>query len=93
MTATELQALLEGNDVPVWMYSFDGPGGGECYVLECAGGVWRTYYSERGGRSNEHSYSSEEAACRAMFALIDEALLQEQHRRICLDDRRALKPL
>src|SRR3954465_7442984 len=50
MTRDRFSAAMVRLGYPTAMVSFDGPGIGECYVIEHTGGGWSVYYSERGQR-------------------------------------------
>ena len=82
MTTNELCALFVANQVPRNYYSFRGMAAGDCYVIEHDSNEWKVYYSERGNRYDEKSYTSEDEACRSMFALVAQMVLSSLHRRI-----------
>ena len=82
LTVSDLVAVFVRNSVPPSYYDFKDTGGGECYILIHNDGAWRTYYSERGGRTGETIYSNEDEACRAMFGLVERMVFHAQHRTI-----------
>ncbi len=85
MNTTELEHIFKANHVPTRYYSFAGPGGGDCFVLECRASQWAVYYSERGTRREEGIFNTEDEACRAMFELIKETVQNGQGRAISLN--------
>ncbi len=84
MTVRELEAILIANEVPTTYYSFDGMGGGDNYVLQQENGTWKTFYSERGGADDVHTYANEDEACRGIFTLVARMMRSSQHRDISL---------
>ncbi len=77
MTVAGMLDLFRRGGVPAWFYVTDGAlGNGECIGIEQAGGGWRLYYSERGGKSPLGSYATEDAAVRAMVGHINAMLRQ-----------------
>ena len=46
------------------------PEADETYCLVQEKGVWRIYYAERGQRSDEREYASEDKACNAFLELL-----------------------
>lgn len=69
MNKIELKEKLEGLKVNPNYYSLDGGNDSEtlCLTFE---GKWKTYYSERGNRTDETEYESESEACEAFLELI-----------------------
>ena len=64
MNKATLQARLDQARVLAEAYSLDGDLPNERYVLSQEGsGSWEVYYSERGLKTNRHSFDSESAAC------------------------------
>ena len=68
MTRNELVGAILELDIPSDSYSFDGPGGGECYAVEADGCGWITYYSERGEKKSKHFFSTESEANEDLMA-------------------------
>ena len=86
MNVKHLEHIFERNQVPRQYYSFDGPGGGDCFALEFLNGNWRiSYYSERGTRREEGVFVSENEACLAMFDRLRRTVQTETGRTISLD--------
>lgn len=68
MNRNELTEIFERNHVPEWYYSFYGAGRGDCLVLEFLEGSWTlSYYTERGCRIAEGTFTTEADGCEAMF--------------------------
>ena len=65
-----LFAALVEFDLPENTVSFDGPGIGECYVLEHGSRGWSVYYSERGLRQQEQVFVTERVALRYLLGWI-----------------------
>ena len=64
MNLTELQDALVAAGVRERAYAIEGRSClDEQYRLECRGGSWCTYYSERGLERNLVAFPSETAAC------------------------------
>ncbi len=62
MTINELQVKLDELNISKELYSLQGglPNEKLCLVKE---DTWKIYYSERGSRTGEKAYESEEEAC------------------------------
>lgn len=77
----ELKRRLEEAGVPTALYDLDVDGfslPSERYCLRTEGAYrWITYYSERGGRTAEHVWLSENDACEYFL----QVLLRENERR------------
>ena len=67
MNNAELRAVLESEGIPGWSYDLDGGSPSEAYVLAEEAGTWSVYYSERGLRTGERTFPSEDAACRHLL--------------------------
>lgn len=63
MQVTALRAKLRRLGVPEDAYSLGDGLKNEAYVLERSGSAWVLFYSERGMRTGEQSFASEDAAC------------------------------
>ena len=63
MNRTGLQALLDAERVRANSYSIDGGVQDESMVLEEGTTGWIVYYAERGLRSGERLFATEEDAC------------------------------
>lgn len=62
MSLDELRRALDALGVPPDAYVLDGAAGDECYVLQDQGAEWVTFYSERGLRTGERRFASQDAA-------------------------------
>jgi hypothetical protein len=67
MNLVELKAELDRAGVDPEAYSLEGRHLHESYVLERGVGGWFIYYSERGKRTDEQFFGTEDAACRYLF--------------------------
>lgn len=67
MTRSRLVDLLEAEGVDAAAYRVDGTSEDECLVLEVAPGGWAVYYAERGLRTEERQFDTEDEACRFML--------------------------
>ena len=63
MNRVELSQRLVAEGIRADAYSLDGGDLSERLVLEDARRSWNVYYSERGQRTGERHFDSEEAAC------------------------------
>lgn len=63
MTVAELRELLTRKAVPAGAYRLEDGGAGEAYILDREGREWVVYYSERGLRTEERRFQSEDEAC------------------------------
>ena len=71
MNKADLQALLAERKILPRAYSLIGGLPSEQYVLEEQDGErWAVYYSERGERSGERVFETEDAACRYLLELL-----------------------
>jgi hypothetical protein len=70
MDRHELTTALEKIHVDPSAYSLDGGLPVEKYCLEDRPGEWAVYCSERGLRSGERVFASEDAAMRYLFELL-----------------------
>lgn len=68
-----LKNLLESNNVPNDLYNLDGHGRkDERFCIETDGDLWVVYFSERGVKTTEVKFRTEDEACKYLFAqLID----------------------
>lgn len=64
MNRAELQEVLEARGIRASAYDLSGRECDECYKLVLEPTGWVVYYAERGGRTAQRSFSSEDAACR-----------------------------
>lgn len=67
MNREELRLLLAENRVKPKYYELDGRPADLAYVLESKDGKWYVYYTERGGKFDEHWFESEADACEYIF--------------------------
>lgn len=74
MDRSKLIELSLKYNVPSSYYSFQQQGS-DTWVLEEANAEWRLYYSERGNRFDQRTYTSEQEACLAMFNEVNRMLL------------------
>jgi hypothetical protein len=72
MDMAELEAELQRLGVDRARYSLRGGTPEDGIGIERQGNEWRVYYSERGGRANIQTHSTEDAACQQLLALIAE---------------------
>lgn len=70
MDRETLKALLDAEDVDPTAYSLDGGMPFEAYVLERRSSEWAVYYSERGLRSSEVVFETEDDACAHLLDLV-----------------------
>jgi hypothetical protein len=70
MNRSELEKLLVQEGVSPLAYSLGGGLPSEQYVLDQSPRGWSVYYSERGRRTRERSFASEDEACRYLFELV-----------------------
>jgi hypothetical protein len=66
VTRASLIALLLAERVRPDAYAIDGSIPDEWLCLLPVSGDWTVFYSERGGRTGERMYETEDAACDAM---------------------------
>jgi hypothetical protein len=67
MTRPRLVDLLDAEGVDPTAYRVDGSRGDECLILEVDHSGWAVYYAERGLRSGERQFDTEDEACRFML--------------------------
>jgi hypothetical protein len=70
MNRTELETTLLARNVSPLAYCLSGGLPNEKYTLDQAGEKWSVYYSERGQRSGERIFDSEDEACRYLLQLL-----------------------
>ena len=70
MNRETLKALLDNEDIDPNVYSLDGGMPYEAYVLERRSSDWAVYYSERGLRSGEVVFETEDDACSHLLDLL-----------------------
>jgi hypothetical protein len=70
MTRDQLKSILTALKVNHQAYCLDGGLPDEKYTLDQVGVKWVVYYSERGQRSGERLFNSEDQACRYMLELL-----------------------
>lgn len=63
MNRVQLREFLDSENVRRDAYSLDESWCSECYRLEQVGSAWAVYYAERGLRSGERRFESEDDAC------------------------------
>jgi hypothetical protein len=70
VTREKLRAVLVAGGIRPDAYVLDGRPAEEAYVLEPVGTEWAVYYAERGLRSGERRFTTEEEACRFLLAWV-----------------------
>ena len=70
MNRNELQVTLIENKITPIAYSLGGGLPNEKYVLDQGVDKWSVYYSERGQKSGERTFNTEDEACRYMQKLL-----------------------
>lgn len=70
MDREALKALFDAENVDPSAYSLDGGMPFEAYVLEPRASDWAVYYSERGLRSGEVVFQTEDEACAHLLDLV-----------------------
>ena len=70
MDRVTLKALLDAEQVDPAAYSLEGGMPSEAYVLEPRAADWAVYYSERGLRSDEVVFHTENEACSYLLDLV-----------------------
>ena len=70
MNRQTLKELLDREGIDPSSYSLEGGMPVEAYVLEFSPSSWSVYYSERGLRTAEETYASEEEACSRMLEML-----------------------
>ena len=67
MKVEELRDLLRRKPVPEDAFVLDGAAVDEAYVLDTDAREWSVYYSERGLRTDERRFATEDEACAEML--------------------------
>ena len=68
MNISELKQKLEKHNIDPYFASLEGEVRDESLILErLSSGGWCVYYSERGQRTGEHWFITEEKACQFIF--------------------------
>lgn len=68
MNKDELRKVLITMGVPSMLYNLDGNGRtDERFCLEHANNEWSVYYSERGVKTTNERFASEEEACKFLY--------------------------
>lgn len=70
MNRTTLKALLDAENVDPAAYSLDGGMPLEAYVLDRQSPRWVVFYSERGLRTGEVHFETEDEACHYLLELV-----------------------
>jgi hypothetical protein len=76
MDRSSLRKFLDRERIDPRSYGLDGPSGlragdrDERYSMEATSSGWVVYYSERGLRSGELAFDSEDEACRHVLDLL-----------------------
>ncbi len=70
MNRETLKALFDAEDIDPAAYSLDGGLPFEAYVLEHRPCDWVVYYSQRGMRSSEEAFETENEACARLLELV-----------------------
>lgn len=84
MNTKELERKLNDAHIRSDSYSLDGVPKDEALILEpSTGNGWRIYYSERGLRTSEKVFLTEEEACgRFLEMVLRDPLMKEAHERL-----------
>lgn len=73
MKSAELKVRLQQLGVPSHLYNLDGIGRtDERFSLDFIDGEWRVSYIERGVRTTDERFSSEDAACEYIYRRLTE---------------------
>lgn len=73
MKSAELKERLQQLDVPSYLYNLDGVGRtDERFSLDFIGNEWRVSYIERGVRTTDERFPSEDAACEYIYRRLTE---------------------
>ena len=68
MTKDILRNTLIEMGVPSMLYNLEGTGRtDERFCLECTNNEWKVYFSERGVKTTNEIFSSEEEACQFIY--------------------------
>lgn len=68
MNKQELKKALIEMGIPSSYYNLDGVGKtDERFCLECVNDEWKVYFRERGNKTTNESFVSEEEACRFIY--------------------------
>lgn len=68
MNISELKVQLERHGIKNFEYNFDGKGRtDERVCLEEHDGKWEVYYEERGVKTTDHFFETQEEACRFIY--------------------------
>jgi hypothetical protein len=70
MTREELRSFLNREHVDPASYVLDGKVRDECYCMVRESVLWHVFYSERGLRTGEEVFVTEEEACAHMLDLL-----------------------
>ena len=82
MKLTEMLSLFENNGIPKSYYVVGGLGLGECLGIERIDQKWHVYYSERGQKTTQAIFDSEDEACHFMIDAINERLKEDMGRSV-----------
>lgn len=72
MNRTKLRYVLDSHGIDPEAYSLSGGHPNEKYAIEQGVGGWFVYYSERGKRTDEVFFGTEDAACRELLKRLTE---------------------
>lgn len=70
MDRRTLRDLLDKEGIDRLAYDLDGRAEDDTYVLESSEGGWAVFFSERGLRTTETRFDTEDEACGHLFALL-----------------------
>ena len=70
MNRSELEQVLVEHKVSPLAYSLAGGLPNEQYVLDQSARGWSVYYSQRGERTRERIFTSEDGACRYLVGVL-----------------------
>jgi hypothetical protein len=70
VTREQLRSFLDRERVDPTSYALDGEVRDECYCLVHELTLWHVFYSERGLRTGEEGFITEEEACAHMLDLL-----------------------
>lgn len=70
MNLSDVQKKLTSSKVDPAAYSLTGGLPNEAYCIEHQGRIWSVYYSERGRKTSEKTFETEDEACREFLERI-----------------------
>ena len=70
MNRRTVRDLLDKEGIDRLAYDLDGRADDDTYVLESSGSGWTVFFSERGLRTTERRFDTEDEACGHLFMLL-----------------------